>query len=190
MGRAAKLKTIPKPALRLDLGCGPHPREGFEGVDVRPFDGKALHVLDLRQTPWPWADGSVAEAHSSHFLEHLTGRERVDFMNELWRVLVPDGQCQIIVPHWASNRAYGDYTHQWPPVSEMWFYYLNATWRKENAPHNDAYTCHFEATWGYVMRPDLLVRNQEYQQYALQNFKEAAQDLIATITKKPMPKGL
>jgi len=189
MGEAARLESLPQPpTLKLDFGCGPHPREGFEGVDVRSFDGKVTHVVDLRTTPWPWADGSVLEAHASHFIEHLTASERIQFCNELWRILAPSGKCSIIVPHWASCRAYGDLTHQWPPVSEFWFYYLSKPWRDANAPHNDAYTCHFEATWGYSMRDDLHVRNQEYQQFALQNYKEVAQDLIATLTKAEPPK--
>jgi hypothetical protein len=178
MGRAAKLKAVAAP-LKLDLGCGKNKREHFHGVDVRPFDGVDI-VLDLTQ-PWPWADGSVAEAHASHFVEHLTGEQRIHFVNELYRVLQPNGTCQIIVPHWASCRAYGDLTHQWPPVSEFWFYYLNQDWRATNAPHNDGYRCHFEATWGYAMRADLVPRHQEHQQFALSNYKEAAQDLIATL---------
>lgn len=206
--------------LKLDFGCGPHKRDGFIGVDAFPFvgvdqvvdlkarysgyeDGPASAVSvdpahpdtrPLRRSgqfkPWPWADGSVEEAHASHFLEHLTSDERCHFVNELFRVLVPGGKCQIIVPHWASNRAYGDPTHQWPPVSEMWFYYLSKDWRIANAPHTDAsvwapgFGCDFVATWGYAMRQDLTVRNQEFQQYALANFKEAAQDTIATLVKK------
>jgi SAM-dependent methyltransferase len=176
--------------VKLDIGCGPNPREGFEGVDQYAFDGKVKHVLDVRKTPWPWADGSVEEVHCSHFLEHLTGVERVAFANECYRVLKPGGAITIIVPHWASNRAYGDPTHQWPPVSEMWFYYLSREWRKANAPHTDkanwaaGFDCDYDATWGYSMRQDLLVRNQEYQQYAITNFKEAAQDLMATLKKK------
>lgn len=175
--------------MKLDFGCGKNKREGFEGVDSIKFDG-VDHVVDLTQSPWPWPDNSVEEAHASHFVEHLTAPQRVAFVNELYRVLVPGGKCQIIVPHWASCRAYGDMTHQWPPVSEFWFYYLNKDWRAVNAPHGDAehvpggYACNFEATWGYNLRGDLLVRNQEYQQFAISNYKEAAQDLIATITKK------
>ena len=60
MGRAAKqkaLSVVVAPTRRLDLGCGPHPREGFEGVDIRPFGGHVLHVVDLTKAPWPWADG-------------------------------------------------------------------------------------------------------------------------------------
>lgn len=184
MGRAStakKLKAADAP-IRLDFGCGKHKREGFTGVDVRPFEGVDV-VFDLAQS-WPWDDGSVTEAHASHFVEHLTGDQRIHFVNELYRVLKPGGTCQIIVPHWASCRAYGDLTHQWPPVSEFWFYYLSKAWREVNAPHNDAYTCDFDATWGYAVRQDLLTRHPEHQQFAIANYKEAAQDLIATVTKK------
>ena len=185
MGRAAKLKALKKAELRLDLGCGTHKREGFHGVDAIAFDGVDT-ICDLTKA-WPWKDGAVSEAHCSHFLEHLTPLQRCHFANELYRVLAPNATCQIIVPHWASCRAYGDPTHQWPPVSEMWFYYIRKDWRAQNAPHTDAqhlkggFACDFEAAWGYAMHESLLVKNQEYQQFALQNYKEAAQDLMATL---------
>ena len=169
--------------MKLDFGCGKNKREGFEGVDSRPFEG-VDHVVDLTTTPWPWENESVDEAHASHFVEHLTATQRIDFVNELYRVLKPGASCSVIVPHWASCRAYGDLTHQWPPVSEFWFYYLSKEWRDSQAPHNDKYTCDFTATWGYSMRPDLLVRNQEHQQFAVGNYKEAVQDIVATLTKK------
>jgi hypothetical protein len=187
MRRKSTLKAVETPKLvKLDFGCGPHKREGFEGVDATPFVG-VDHVVDLRQAPWPWADNSVEEAHASHFVEHLTATERVAFCNELYRVLVPGGSCQVIVPHWNSCRAYGDPTHQWPPVSEFWFYYLNREWRAGNAPHTDiqynpqGFSCHFDATWGYSLRGDLSVRNQEFQQFAIANYKEVITDTVATL---------
>lgn len=158
-------------------------------MDAIAFE-KVKHVMDVRKAPWPWPDGSVEEIHCSHFLEHLTAMERVSFVNECQRVLKPGGKVTVVVPHWASSRAYGDPTHQWPPVSEMWFMYISKAWRSANAPHTDAkhlaggFACDFEATWGYSMRGDLMVRNTEYQQYALTNFKDAAQDIVATLTKR------
>lgn len=175
-----KQKPIAAP-LRLDFGCGKNPREGFLGVDAIDFGQK--YVVDLRK-PWPWKNGTVAEAHSSHFVEHLEAQERIHFVNELHRVLVPGGKCQVITPHWASCRAYGDLTHKWPPVSEFWFYYLNKVWREANAPHNDMYTCDFDVTWGHSLHPEIQPRNAEYQQHALKFWKEAAQDTHATLTKK------
>jgi hypothetical protein len=167
--------------LKLDLGCGKNPKAGFTGVDCRDF-GQEI-TADLRQV-WPWGDGSVEEVHCSHFVEHLTAAERIHFVNELYRVLIPGGKAQIIVPHWSSCRAYGDLTHQWPPVSEFWFYYLDKGWRDQNAPHNDFYTCDFQVTWGYSLNPQISARNQEYQQFAMTFYKEAVQDVIATMVKR------
>jgi hypothetical protein len=193
MGRAAtakKLKVVAPPAepIKLDFGCGPHKREGFQGVDRIAFVG-VDHVLDVSQAPWPWPNDSVGEAHTSHFVEHLTALQRVTFINELYRVMVLGATCQVIVPHWGSCRAYGDPTHQWPPVSEFWFYYLSRDWRAANAPHTDilhnpdGFACNFEATWGYSLRPDVTLRNQEWQQFAIGNYKEVCQDIVATLKK-------
>lgn len=173
----------PAPLIKIDLGCGTQKREGFVGVDVRAFDGVDV-VMNMGVDRWPWDDNSVEEAHASHAVEHLTRPERIHFVNELFRVLVPGGKATIIVPHWNSTRAYGDLTHEWPPVVEFWLYYLDADWRKVNAPHNDRYTCDFKgATWGYNPHPELLSRNADYQQFALNHYKEAAQDMVATLTK-------
>ena len=171
----------PPKLLKLDLGCGKTPKDGFEGVDIIDFGQP--HKVDLT-SKWPWADGSVEEVHCSHFAEHLTPPQRIHFVNELYRVLAPEGKCQLIVPHWASGRAYGDLTHQWPPVAEMWFYYLSKEWRESQAPHNVDYKCDFTVTWGYSLHPSLAPRNLEYQQNALQWYKEAAQDIVATMVKK------
>lgn len=187
--KSAAVVAPPADPIRLDLGCGPNPKPGFIGVDTLPFDGKVAVVHDLRR-PWPWADGSVEEAHSSHFLEHLTAWERVHFCNELYRVLKTGSSCQLIVPHWASCRAYGDPSHQWPAVSEFFFYYLSREWRAGNAPHTDVaniphgFSCDFEVTWGYSLHPSLTVRNAEYQQFAMQFYKEAIQDMSANLRKR------
>jgi len=179
------MNDVVQQPLRIDLGAGPNKREGFVGVDIRPATGVDI-VTDLRER-WPFDDDSVDEANAHHVIEHFDAAGRIHFVNELYRVLKPGASCQIVAPHWASCRAYGDLTHQWPPVSEFWFYYLSADWRKANAPHNDGYRCNFAATWGYAMHPSLNARNQEYQQHALQFWKEAAQDIIANLKKEPMP---
>ena len=178
----AKLKAVPA-ALKLDLGCGPNPKKGFIGVDALPFDGKVDTVFDLRRKPWPWKADSVGEVHSSHFLEHLTGAERVSWFNELYRVMRKDAKATIVVPHWSSGRAYGDPTHQWPPVVEMFWYYLDRKWRTANAPHVGL-SCNFFATWGYSIDPQWQVRSQETQMFGVAHYREVAQDMIATLTKR------
>lgn len=180
----AKAKTKVVPSLKLDLGCGKAKKEGFVGVDCRKFPG-VDQVADLTK-PWPWKSNSVDEVHASHFLEHLTGMQRAHFANELYRVLKPGGsKATIIVPHWLSCRAYGDVTHQWPPVTEFWPLYLNKAWRDANAPHDDFYTCDFDTTQpGYSLHPQLRLRSVEHQQFALTWYREAAQDMILTLVKR------
>ena len=186
-GHAPKLAAVPAPGpdtpLKLDLGCGKRKKEGFTGVDARKFDGVDV-TCDLGRDPWPWPDDSVEEAHASHMVEHLPVKERIHFVNELHRVLRKGKGALIIVPSWKSCRAYGDLTHAWPPVTESWFFYLDAAWRAENAPHNDEYTCDFSHTYSYLTGPALVGRSAEYANFACAHYTEAALDLMATIVKK------
>jgi hypothetical protein len=174
--------------VKLDIGCGSKKQEGFHGVDQYAMEGVDT-VLNVGDEVWPWEDNSVDEIYASHFLEHLTAQQRIHFMNEAYRVMKDGAKATIITPHWASNRAYGDLTHQWPPVAEMFYFYLRPQWRETEAPHTDSrwnpkgYSCNFDAVYGYSMTPELQARSQDHVQFALANYKEAAQDLYATLTK-------
>ncbi len=167
--------------LKLDLGCGTSKHPGFLGVDSRQFTGVDL-VADLRQ-PWPWQDASVEEVFSSHFVEHLTAPERIHFVNELYRVLRPGGSATLVVPNWASARAYGDLTHQWPPVSPFWFFYLNKAWRDLNAPHNDFYACDFEVQYRYTVHEQFQKSEQKDRDFACLFYVDGGQDIIARLVK-------
>jgi ubiquinone/menaquinone biosynthesis C-methylase UbiE len=177
--------------IKLDIGCGPNPKEGFDGVDCIKFPA-VKHVVKLGSRPLPFAAGSVDEIHSSHFLEHLTQEERCFFMNDVYRVLKPTGSMALVVPHWASGRAYGDPTHKWPAISEMFFYYLDKGWREANAPHTDrrhwewGYECDFEFTFGYTLHQSFQMKNEETKNFAVSFYKEACQDILATL--KPRKK--
>lgn len=187
INRIAAVAAANGSPIRIDLGCGPNKKPGFIGCDSIPFPG-VDKVMDLRQM-WPFENDSVEEAHASHCLEHFNAMERVHFLNELYRVLKPKAKATIITPHWSSCRAYGDCTHQWPPVSEFLWYYLRKEWRMANAPHTDAqhlnggYLCDFEATWGWTIHPEVAMKNQEYQVFATNFYKEAIQDMVCTLTK-------
>ena len=175
--------------IKLDIGCGPNKKPGHLGVDKFKFNNVDF-VCDLGKEKLPCADSTVEEIHASHFLEHLNAEERVHLMNEAYRVLEPKGRVTIICPYWGSGRAYGDPTHQWPPISDFWFYYLDEKWRMENAPHTDkrhwekGYSCNFEATWGYTLHGEIISRNMEFQQFATMFYKEAVQDICATLIKR------
>lgn len=187
----AKL-VIAEPPLKLDIGCGKNKREGFHGVDMLEFEGVDT-ILNAGTTRWPWIDDSVEEVHCSHFLEHLTNLdgkwERVHFFNELYRVMKKDAKCLLVIPHWCSERYYGDPTHK-EPFSEFGFYYLDPKWREGNAPHADSrwskngYSCDFGCSWGYNTHPELSGRNDEFLMEAWKWKKGAIMDIICTMVKR------
>lgn len=169
--------------LRYDLGCGNNKREGFIGVDKYPTDSTD-EVWDLLQFPWPIADESVDEAHCAHFFEHIPAALRPGFMAELYRVLKPGAQAQIIVP--MGDRMFQDFTHQWPPVVPGSFLYFNKKWREDNKLTHGEYAIQadFDYTYGYGLHPTVAARNADYQQYAIQFYQNAATDLYVSLTKR------
>lgn len=187
--------------MKLDLGCGRNKQPGFFGVDILEFPEVDL-ALDLTETwlvdgspnghykPWPWDNGSIEEIQSSHFVEHLVPRSRIHFVNECYRILQPGGKLTLITPHWNSGRAYGDLTHEWPPVSSFWYYYLNREWRLREAPHTDikhnfhgGYNCDFDfETFNHSAASPLLDTMPRDIYFRL---RDAIDDTKAVLTKRP-----
>jgi hypothetical protein len=174
--------------LRIDLGCGNSKKEGFLGCDQHKFPGVDVVMNMLGR--WPWRDSTVDEAHMSHVLEHFTGLQRVQIFNELYRVLKPGAFATIITPYWCSNRAYGDFTHAWPPVSEFLYNYLSMPWRKQLAPDNDiqwnpaGYNCDFESEVRYTLHPQIQAGDESSRNMAITFYKEACQDLVVRIKSR------
>jgi hypothetical protein len=191
VARELSKNVEPAGLLKLNLGSGKSRMEGFLSVDEIQY-GDVDWVTDLRK-PWPWDANSVSEIHMSHVLEHFEAMERVHIFNEMYRVLVTGGTAKIVTPHWCSQRAYGDMTHKWPPVSEFFYFYLVKDWRKVNAPHIDSefnpdgFNCDFSFAGGYGLHQEILPWNVERQQYAQKWFKEAAADTHMSVTKVAPP---
>lgn len=177
-----KAKRAPK-LLKLDLGCGQNRREGFTGVDVCALPGVDV-VHDLFKFPWPFKAESVEEAFSSHFFEHVPGRLRMPFMDELHRVLIPGGKAEFIFPYWSSMRAVQDPTHEWPPVCEMSFLYFNAGWRKMNKLEHYAVKCDFDYAYAFQVNPAFGGRSQEFLQGAIPTMTNVVNDLSVTLVKR------
>jgi hypothetical protein len=180
-GRPKKVTTSKSTeVLRLDLGCGNNKLQGFHGVDSIKFDAVDT-VLDLRKTPWPWADGSVDEIHCSHFVEHLTREEWVPFFNESYRALKKGGKMRVITPHWSHDCAYGDPTHK-SFLSGWVANYLHKGWRDVNAPHC-GYTCDFDFVPAGTWDPWLEPRSDEVRMHNMQHATNSFRDLILNLEK-------
>lgn len=170
-----------KPLLKLDLGCGENKKAGFHGVD---FYSQADTRFDLMTFPWPWKDSSVEEIWCSHFFEHIPGPARIKFMDECYRILIPEAKFTIVVPYWASPRAIQDPMHMWPPVSEQSFLYFNQGWREANKLTHYLGSCDFDFTFGYVLDPETVGKNQEVQTFQIKHYLQAVTDLQVNLVKR------
>lgn len=96
------------PGAILDVGCGSAKIPGAVGIDISP-DTDADIVHDLNVFPYPLEDSSFDHVVMQDVIEHVQDPIRV--VEELHRILRPDGRLQLRTPHFSSALAYGDPTH-------------------------------------------------------------------------------
>ena len=97
--------------LRLNLGCGKHPMEGWVNIDNVGCEHADRQIdLDRMDKLWlPWDDDTVDEVYSSHMIEHL--HRPLDLMQELWRVCKADARATFLCPYGSSDDADENPTH-------------------------------------------------------------------------------
>jgi hypothetical protein len=98
-------------------------------------------------------DNSVKEASVLGLLEFVAGYDRGLFMDELWRVLVPEGKATIICAYWNTAQGTQDFLYEYPPLCEQSFLFFNKAWREANKLTDRGLTCDFD----FCVDPDTLV---------------------------------
>lgn len=86
-------KKVP---INLIFGCGGTAYESWLGVDCF-FSGNVDFVLDLRRK-LPFNTASVDLCYSEHFVEHLSQKELLLHLSEIFRILKPGGRYRMVVP--------------------------------------------------------------------------------------------
>jgi SAM-dependent methyltransferase len=119
-----------EPSKHLDLGCGENPRNPYGRdllyvVDIRLAGSLNVHVLkraDLARGKIPFEDNFFDSVSAYDFLEHIPRTMPaaanggsvfpfVELMNEIWRVLKPDGMFYAQTPAYPRSEAFQDPTH-------------------------------------------------------------------------------
>jgi len=108
--------------VRLNLGSGARPKEGFINVDLAPMPGVDL-VHNLDEMPWPWEENSVDYIQMHQVLEHLADHNAA--MREIHRILKPGATALISVPHFTWEYAFHDPTHRSFWGYQTFRYYVN-----------------------------------------------------------------
>ncbi len=121
--------------LRIDLGCGAMKKEGTIGLDIVQLP-TVDYVLNLETEPLPFADGSVAYVHSSHFLEHTHDPRHL--LQEISRVCCDGARLELWMPYaWSGDAFVMEHTFYWAEeiylhmcvkYYDYWVKQLNARW--------------------------------------------------------------
>jgi predicted SAM-dependent methyltransferase len=93
----------------LNLGSNRNRIPNAIGVDTIAQEGVDV-VHDLNVFPYPFDDNSVKIVHAYHVIEHLSNPLKA--IEEIHRILEPDGLLYLRVPHFSSLYAWGDITHK------------------------------------------------------------------------------
>ena len=114
-----------KGGIQLDIGAG-HNKQGpdWVGMDIQDLPGVDV-VHNFLEFPWPLPDECAIRAMASHVIEHVPPHDFgfINFMNEVWRVLKPDGQFAISMPYATSPGMYQDPTHCNFCNENTWLYF-------------------------------------------------------------------
>jgi SAM-dependent methyltransferase len=94
--------------LRIDLGSGPRPREGFYALDHLELEGIDI-VADLNRPLELLPDDCAEHVFSSHALEHV--ENLLLLLGEIHRITRPGGLVEVVVPHFSNPYYYSDPTH-------------------------------------------------------------------------------
>jgi SAM-dependent methyltransferase len=98
-----------QPTLRIvDIGCGSKPQYP-EAVGIDRLVSPATGVVADLEGGLPLGRHCVDHLFAIHVLEHV--HEPVHLMNEIHRVLHPEGVVHLMVPHWRHPNAVADPTH-------------------------------------------------------------------------------
>jgi predicted SAM-dependent methyltransferase len=88
--------------VKLNLGSGERPKEGFINIDINPEHAPDI-VRDLCRGI-PFSDSTADEIHAFDFFEHLPKpADYIFVMNECHRVLEPGGLLTLEVPHMVTR---------------------------------------------------------------------------------------
>lgn len=117
--------------LIIDLGAGPWPKaDATVKVDIHRWrDDYIIH--NFTTFPYPFQDNVASKIYFGDVIEHITKFDIDNVLNEIYRILAPNGVLDITTPdiQWIAERI----------ANNDWHIMANVDWlNKNNDPFEDA----------------------------------------------------
>ena len=118
--------------LELELGCGATKRNRQAvGIDVLNYEDVDI-VGDVYEILDSFPSQSVDAVYSYHFVEHLPDLPKL--LEELARIIKPNGHVEFVAPHFSNPYFYSDPTHQHFFGLYTFCYFANGSLFARNVP--------------------------------------------------------
>lgn len=122
---------------KLNIGSGLTRMDGYTNVDyVSCKDEQGIEFTDvicnIEKEPLPFEDSSVDEIACYETLEHL--EDLIYAMNEMWRVLKPEGFLKGKVPREGGRGALADPTHKRIFITDTFDYFTGVNSHNSSRP--------------------------------------------------------
>ena len=139
------VSLIPEGGLKLNLGCGYRKTEGYIDIDNRKEVEPDLicdvipHMTNIQTSGLPkqvkkgglpYPDNTVDVIRAYDFLEHVPIGSVIPVMEEIYRVLKPNGIFESFTPSTDGRGAFQDPTHVSFWNRNSWSYYSDPECRK------------------------------------------------------------
>lgn len=96
----------------LNLGCGKHIRRGVnKWVNLDKSELPGVDVVHDINNILPFMDNTFDLVVAEHILEHLSSDKKIYILRELWRITIPGGDIEIMLPNFSHRNAHMDPTH-------------------------------------------------------------------------------
>ena len=112
---------------KINLGSGYRKLDNFINIDNRPETNPDM-VLDVTEG-LPFGNDSIDTVVAVDFLEHVAIGKVVPLIEEIYRVLKPEGSFISVTPSTDGRGAFQDPTHVSFWNKNSWLYYMHDAYR-------------------------------------------------------------
>lgn len=125
---------------------------------------------------------SLKDEISRYMDEDKPSEGLINFMNECYRILKPEGKISLIAPYYSSIRAYGDPTHQ-RFICDWTFYYYNKQWRELNKLEHYGIIADFDVKYDFHISEEMSLKSEEVRNEAFLRYWNTVDDIMVKLKK-------